>query len=88
MDSRGSREIVRANRFFATGESQLHVLPNAGHQLFMGNPEGFIKLVLDDLLGRVTGRFELRRYTTTYVDAEGNFTHTDTEYAEWLADAN
>ena len=31
MDSRGSREIVRSNRFFASGESQLHVLPGAGH---------------------------------------------------------
>ena len=53
MDSRGSRDVVRTNRFFATGESQLHILPNAGHQLFMGNPQGFVNLVTDDLLGRV-----------------------------------
>lgn len=42
MDSRGSREIVQANKFCSAGLSQLHVLPNAGHQLFMNNPEGFI----------------------------------------------
>merc|ERR1711871_936348 len=72
MDSRGSREIVRANQFKDTGESQLHELPNAGHQLFMGNPEGFIQLVTDDLLGHVKGRFQIRKYTVNYVDDAGN----------------
>ena len=38
MDSRGSREIVKANKFFSTGQSQCHILKNAGHQLFMTNP--------------------------------------------------
>ena len=42
MDSRGSRDIVRGNKHFLTGQSQLHVLPGAGHQLFMGNPAGFV----------------------------------------------
>lgn len=51
MDSRGALEIVKANKFFGSGESQLHVLPEAGHQLFMNNPEGFIKLVIGDLTG-------------------------------------
>jgi len=80
MDSRGSREVVRGNRFFNTGESQLHILPRAGHQLFMGNTQGFIELVTDDLLGRVIGRFQISKYTINYVDAEGNLTHTDTEF--------
>lgn len=31
MDPRGSSEIVKANRFFASGESQLLILENAGH---------------------------------------------------------
>lgn len=57
MDSRGSREVVKANPFFASGQSQLLVLPNAGHQLFMGNPEGFVELVIDDLLGRTTHQY-------------------------------
>ena len=42
MDSRGSRDVVRCNQFFASGQSQLHILEDAGHQLFMGNPAGFI----------------------------------------------
>ena len=81
MDSRGSREVVRGNRFFNTGESQLHVLQRAGHQLFMGNPSGFVELVTNDLLGRVLGNFQIKKYTINYVDEEGNLTHTDTEFA-------
>ena len=57
MDSRGSREIVKASQFYASGQSQLLVLPQAGHQLFMGNPEGFVELVTDDLLGRQTHQY-------------------------------
>ena len=85
MDSRGSREVVRCNQFFASGQSQLHILENAGHQLFMGNPTGFIQLITDDLLGRVTHRFQLKQYTCNYVDEQGNLTHTDTEFQEYRA---
>ena len=53
MDSRGAREIVKQNKHFAKGDSQLHVLPNAGHQLFMNNPQGFLQLLTADLLGQV-----------------------------------
>lgn len=86
MDSRGSREIVKGNRFHATGESQLLVLDDAGHQLFMGNPTGFIQLISDDLLGRVTGRWELKKYTSNYVDENGELMYTDLEggvYESW-----
>jgi len=84
MDSRGSREVVRANKFFASGQSQLHELPRAGHQLFMGNPEGFIALVSADLLGQVTGRYEIKRFTVDYVDELGNFLSIDEEYEQYL----
>ena len=53
MDSRGARDIVKANKFFESGDSQLHVLPNAGHQLFMNNPQGFVELITADVLGHV-----------------------------------
>ena len=71
MDSRGSREIVKTNKFYATGESQLHVLAEAGHQLFMNNPEGFIELVVADLTGVIKNQFETRSYTMMYVDNFG-----------------
>ena len=58
-------------------------MENAGHQLFMGNPAGFIQLITDDLLGRVTHRYQLSQYTCNYVDGQGHLTHTDTEFQEW-----
>lgn len=82
MDSRGSRDIVKTNRFFASGESQCYVLPGAGHQLWYGNPSGFIDIVTNDLLGRVSHTYEITKYTTNYVDDQGNFTHNDTEFEE------
>ena len=72
MDSRGALEIVKANKFFASGESQLHVLPDAGHQLFMNNPEGFIKLVVDDLTGALKHTVQARPFPIMYVDANGH----------------
>jgi len=47
----------------------------------MGNPIGFVELVTNDLLGRVLGNFQIKKYTINYVDEAGNLTHTDTEYA-------
>jgi pimeloyl-ACP methyl ester carboxylesterase len=57
MDSRGARDIIRRNKFFETGQSQLHVLPNSGHQFFINNPEGIAELIKNDLLGHVTHTF-------------------------------
>ena len=31
MDSRGSREIVKLNQYFESGDSQLHILAKSGH---------------------------------------------------------
>ena len=47
----------------------------------MGNPIGFVELVTNDLLGRVLGNFQIKKYTINYVDEAGNLTHNDTEYA-------
>ena len=57
MDSRGSREIVKSSKFFASGESQLHILQGAGHQLFMNNTEGFIELMIGDLTGNLKNQY-------------------------------
>ena len=82
MDSRGSREIVRINPTFQSGQSQLHLLQGAGHQLWMGNPQGFIETVTNDLLGNVTHNFQIQRYTTNYVDEMGNFIELDMEWEQ------
>jgi cardiolipin-specific phospholipase len=79
MDSRGSRQIIRANKFFASGESQLHVLANSGHQFFISNPDGIAELNKNDLLGLITHRFERRVYSIKYVDDANNETYLDEE---------
>lgn len=33
MDAVGSAAVVDGNKFKETGESQLHIVPNAGHQM-------------------------------------------------------
>jgi hypothetical protein len=55
------------------------VLSNSGHQFFINNPKGIAKLIKDDLLGNVKGRFELCKYSIRYVDNQGNETYLDEE---------
>jgi pimeloyl-ACP methyl ester carboxylesterase len=79
MDSRGSRQIVRASKFFESGESQLHLLDNATHQMFVTNPAGVAQVMIDNLLGNVTHQRQFRLYSYRYVDDEGNETYLDDE---------
>ena len=39
LGSEGADEIVRNNKYFKSGESQLFKLKNSGHNLFLDNPE-------------------------------------------------
>ena len=72
MDSRGSKTIVSSSKFFQQGQSMLHILPNSGHQMAMGNPTGLCKLIADDLLGRVSHVWQPQLPTTVYVDTDEN----------------
>ena len=58
MDGRGSRKIVKSNQYFQSGKSQLHLLKDAGHQLFMDNPEGFAEVVIGDLTGQLSRTYQ------------------------------
>ena len=49
----------------------------------MGNPEGFVAILTADLLGQVSGQYQIKRYTTNYVDDMGNLTHLDLEFEEY-----
>ena len=80
MDTRGSREIVRANPFYASGESQIYVLPGATHHLWYDCPKSFVEVITNDMLGISKHIFQIKKYTTNYVDKDGNETHTDTEF--------
>jgi hypothetical protein len=59
------------------------VLSNSGHQFFINNPEGIANLIRDDLLGNVTHRFELCKYSIKYTDNQGNEIHLDQEEIEF-----
>ena len=58
MDSRGSRQIVRANRHFKYGKSQLHILNNSNHVMFGSNPRGFVELITADCFDLITHKYE------------------------------
>lgn len=72
MNPTGSRLIVKTNPFYESGQSNLILLPNAGHQLFMNNPEGFIELVTKDLLGQIKNVWQPANSSVKYVDNDGN----------------
>jgi len=54
MDSRGSKTIISKSKFLQSGQTMLHVLPNSGHQMANDNPEGLVKLLIDDLYGKIS----------------------------------
>ena len=43
--SEGADWVVKSNAFFITGESQLFLLPNAGHYIVQGNPHAVVKML-------------------------------------------
>ena len=88
MDSRGSREIVRANRFYTSGESQIYLLNGANHNLWYNAPDSFVDVLTNDLLGIYKHNFQIKKYTTNYVDRNGKPVHTDTEYHEIIDKAD
>jgi len=51
MDTRGSSHIIKQNKFFASGESNLYVLEKSGHRMPTMQPEGFCKILIEDING-------------------------------------
>ena len=58
------------------------MLAGATHHLWYDCPETFVDVMTKDLLGVSEHIFQIKKYTTNYVDKEGNLTHTDTEFLE------
>ena len=46
----------------------------------MGNPQGFVELLKDDILGRKKHFYEIQRYTVQYADDDGKILFEDDEY--------
>jgi len=57
MDTRGSSHIIKQNKFFASGESNLYVLEKSGHRMPTMQPEGFCKILIEDINGTAKNVF-------------------------------
>lgn len=85
MDSRGARQIVKNNKFFSVGESQLHVLPDSGHAMNFDNPKALAELIINDLCGRIQGSFDRVLYSFKYFDRNGFEIYLDDDEKEFRA---
>ena len=57
MGSEGADVVIRSSAFFSSGESQLSVVPNAGHLLHIHNPAYLTNLIIGFLTGSIRGSF-------------------------------
>ena len=78
MCSRGSRQIVNANRHFKEGTCQLHILDNADHTL-MNDPNAFCRLLTADCLGHISHQYQTLDYKIFFEDNEGDFINDNEE---------
>ena len=58
LGSEGSEELIKANKFYATGESQLFKLEDSGHNMHWHNPEGLAEIMTGFFTCKINGRFE------------------------------
>ena len=56
----GSDDIVKNNRFFETGQSQIFKLKNSGHNVFLDNPEQLTEYMIGFFEGTIKGTFDLK----------------------------
>lgn len=56
--SEGPDKIVRNNKHFETGRSQLFKLENSGHNVFSDNPTGLVEYMVGFFEGTITGTFD------------------------------
>ena len=58
VSSEGSQDVILANRYRQTGESQLHVVPKSNHDLMSDNPTELARVLIGDLQGTITHKFD------------------------------
>ena len=54
----GSDIIVKNNRYFSSGKSQIFTLKNTSHQLFLENPDEACRVMFGFFDETITGKFE------------------------------
>ena len=57
LGSEGSEEIIQNSKYFATGESQLFKLVDAGHNMQWHNPKGLTNIMIGFFQGTIKGEF-------------------------------
>ena len=58
-NAEGAHTIVKNNRHYKTGRSQLFVLKNSGHNLMFDNPSDLTTKMIGFFNGTITNTFEL-----------------------------
>jgi pimeloyl-ACP methyl ester carboxylesterase len=48
-DRGGSLAVVQANKKKFGDQSNYYICPNAGHDLNIGNPEGLVNIIINDI---------------------------------------
>lgn len=61
VSGEGSHDVINANQYKSTGESQLHVVAKAGHDLASDNPDELAKLIIGDLNGTISHKHDSKR---------------------------
>ena len=54
----GCDKIIKNNKHFESGRSQMFVLPNCTHFMHTDRPKEMVQLTIDFFEGNVTGKFE------------------------------
>ena len=56
----GADTIVKGNRYYETGQSQIFKLKNSGHNVYMDNPDGLTTYMIGFFNGTITHTFDLK----------------------------
>lgn len=60
VTSEGCQDVLLANKFRASGESQMHVVEKSDHNLAADNPEQLASLIVDDIKGNIKHKFDTK----------------------------
>ena len=60
LGTEGADELVRNNKHFKTGRSQLFTIKDCGHPVPLDAPQETVELMIGFFEGHITGRFDLK----------------------------
>lgn len=58
VTAEGCQDVILSNKWRACGQSQMHVVSKSDHNLASDNPEELARLLIDDLTGAITHKFD------------------------------